>query len=157
MRTIRGTDGVKALVGQEVAISGWFQVTQQGIDSFSRVTGAEQFIRGGPDLADEKPFGPAVAPGYYLLALLPRFSYETLAYEGFDLGVNYGLNRVRFPAPLGVGASVRMRATIDAVKEVPGGIQVTRTVTLEADHGGEPVCVAESLTRLYGSADRSKG
>jgi acyl dehydratase len=150
-------DGVKALVGQEVAVSGWFQVTQQDIDSFSRVTSAEQFIRGGPDLAEEKPFGAAVAPGYYLLALLPRFSYETLAYEGFDLGVNYGLNRVRFPTPLDVGASVRMRATIDAVEDIPGGIQVTRTVTLEADRGGEPVCVAESLTRLYRRSDRSKG
>ncbi len=149
MLTVTGVDEVKAMVGKEIPVSGWHEVTQGDIDTFAAVTGDDQFIHVDPERAKHTPFGGTIAHGYYTLSLVPKFSYETLEYAGFTFGVNYGSNKVRFPAPLLVGAKVRMHSTVDAVEDVPGGIQVVRTVTLESDRGEKPVCVAETLTRLY--------
>ena len=95
------------------------------------------------------PFGWTIAHGLYTLALGPSFSYEAYAVEGFAFGVNYGYDSVRFPAPLPVDSRVRMRATLDSVDGVPGGIQITITQTFEREGGEKPVCVAEQLVRLY--------
>lgn len=149
MLTLNGVEGVKARVGEQLVVSDWFAVTQEDVNAFAKVTGDEQFIHVDPERARGTPFGATIAHGYYTLALLPRFTYETLDFQGFTYGVNYGLNRVRFPAPLFVGALVRMRSTITAVDDIPGGIQVARSITLDTDRGEKPVCVAESLTRLY--------
>ena len=95
------------------------------------------------------PFGSTIAHGLYTLGLGPRFTYEAYAVEGFAFGVNYGYDRVRFPAPLPVDSRVRMRATLDSVDDVPGGIQMKVTQTFEREGGEKPVCVAEQLVRLY--------
>jgi acyl dehydratase len=127
MLTLTGLDEVKAHVGSELGVSDWHLVTQERIDQFAEVTGDDQWIHVDPERARESPFGGTIAHGYYTLSLAPRFSYDMFKFEGFAFGVNYGLNRVRFPAPLPVGDRVRMRAKLVE----------------------KPVCVAESLSRVY--------
>ncbi len=150
MLTLTGIDQVKGHVGQEIGVSDWHLVTQERIDAFADVTGDHQFIHVDPERAKETPFGGTIAHGYYTLSLAPKLSDEIMSFEGFAFGVNYGLNRVRFPAPLPVGQKVRMRATLASVDEIPGGVQATLNLTFEVEGGEKPVCVAESLVRLYG-------
>ena len=150
MLTLTGLDEVKSYVGKELGVSDWHLVTQETIDEFARVTGDDQWIHVDVERAAQSPFGGTIAHGYYTLSLVPQFSYATVKYEGFSFAVNYGVNKVRFPAPLLVGSKVRMRSEVTDVKDVPGGIEVQTTVTLESDSGGEkPVCVAETLARLF--------
>jgi len=147
--TLNGLDEVKSFVGQELGVSDWHEVTQEKIDDFARVTGDDQWIHVDPERAKDTPFGGTIAHGYYTLCLAPRFSYDMFSLEGFAFGLNYGLNRVRFPAPLPVGNRVRMRAKLAAVDDIPGGAQITTELTFEIDGGDKPVCVAESLSRVY--------
>lgn len=147
--TLTGLDEVRSHVGQELGTSRWHEVTQEAIDAFAEVTGDHQWIHVDPERAKETPFGGTIAHGYYTLSLAPMFSYEMFSLEGFAFGVNYGLNRVRFPAPLPVGAKVRMRALLKAVDEIPGGGQITVELTFETEGGAKPVCVAEALSRVY--------
>jgi acyl dehydratase len=149
MLTLTGLDEVKAHVGSELGVSDWHLVTQEKIDEFARVTGDDQWIHIDPERAKASPFGGTIAHGYYTLSLAPRFSYDMFKFEGFAFGVNYGLNRVRFPAPMPVGERVRMRAVLKSVEEIPGGAQITSELTFERDGGEKPVCVAESLSRVY--------
>jgi acyl dehydratase len=149
MLTLTGIDEVKSHIGQELGVSEWHEVTQQAIDEFADVTGDHQFIHVDPERAKDTPFGGTIAHGYYTLSLLPKFSYEMYSFDGFAFGLNYGLNKVRFPAPLPVGSKVRMRAELVNVEDVPGGIQITTKATFETDAGDKPVCVAESLARAY--------
>jgi acyl dehydratase len=149
MLTLTGLEEVKAYVERELGISDWHLVTQERIDRFAEVTGDDQWIHVDPERARESPFGGTIAHGYYTLSLAPRFSYDMFKFEGFAFGVNYGLNRVRFPAPLPVGEKVRMRAKLEAVEEIPGGAQITTELTFEREGGEKPVCVAESLARVY--------
>jgi acyl dehydratase len=149
MLTIHGVEEARALAGRELPVSQWHPVRQPDVDTFAELTGDRQFIHVDPERARQTPFGGTVAHGFYTLSLIPRFSYEIVEFTGFSFAVNYGLGRVRFPAPLPVGSRVRMRALVDAVEEVPGGLQIVRTDTLESDRGGKPVCVAETLARLY--------
>jgi acyl dehydratase len=149
MLTITGIDEVKANVGQELGVSDWHEVTQEDINAFADVTGDHQFIHVDIERAKETPFGGTIAHGFYTLSLLPRFSYELFEFQGFAFGLNYGLNKVRFPAPLPVGAKVRMRATLTSAEDIPGGLQITTTATFETEGGDKPVCVAEQLTRVY--------
>ncbi len=149
MLTLTGLEEVKGHVGQELGVSDWHDVTQQDIDTFAQVTGDDQFIHVDPERAKETPFGGTIAHGYYTLSLAPGFSYAMFSFEGFAFGLNYGLNKVRFPAPLPVGSRVRMRATLAAVDDIPGGAQITTDLTFEQEGGEKPVCVAQSLARLY--------
>jgi acyl dehydratase len=149
MLTITGIDELKSHVGQELGVSEWHEVTQEDINAFADVTGDHQFIHVDVDRAKETPFGGTIAHGYYTLSLLPKFSYSMYSFDGFAFGLNYGLNKVRFPAPLPVGQKVRMRAELVAVDDVPGGVQITTKATFETEGGDKPVCVAESLARLY--------
>jgi acyl dehydratase len=149
MVTITGIDEVKARVGEELGVSDWHLVTQEDINAFAEVTGDDQFIHVDPERAKNTPFGGTIAHGYYTLSLAPRFAYAMVSYEGFAFGVNYGLNRVRFPAPLPVGDSVRMRMRLAKVEDIPGGAQITTELTFERQGGDKPVCVAESLSRVY--------
>src|SRR5215217_791295 len=109
MLTVNGIDELKAKVGDELGISEWHEVTQDTIDAFAEVTGDDQWIHIDPDRAKDTPFGGTIAHGYYTLSLAPRFTEQILSLEGFAFAVNYGLNKVRFPAPLPVGGKVRMR------------------------------------------------
>jgi len=149
MLTLTGLEEVKEHVGQELGVSDWHEVTQQDIDTFAQVTGDDQFIHVDPERAKETPFGGTIAHGYYTLSLAPRFSYAMFSFEGFAFGLNYGLNKVRFPAPLPVGSRVRMRAKLAAVEDISGGAQITTDLTFEQEGADKPVCVAESLARLY--------
>jgi acyl dehydratase len=149
MLTITGVDEAKAMVGKEIPPSEWRPVTQEDINTFAEVTGDHQFIHVDPERAAQTPFGGTIAHGYYTLSLVPQFSYATVKYDGFSFAVNYGVNKVRFPAPLMVGAKVRMHSSVTEVRDVPGGVEVHTTVTLESDRGEKPVCVAETLARLY--------
>jgi acyl dehydratase len=149
MVTITGIGELQALVGEELAVSDWHDVTQEAIDAFAQVTGDDQWIHTDPERARETPFGGTIAHGYYTLSLAPMFSYRMLDLQGFAFGVNYGLDRVRFPAPLPVGDRVRMRMTLSNVEEVAGGAQITMLLTFEREGGEKPVCIAESLSRVY--------
>jgi acyl dehydratase len=149
MHEINGVDEVKALVGHEIAVGDWHEVTQAEINAFADATGDHQFIHIDPERAKQTPFGGTIAHGFYTLSLLPKLTDEMVTFNGFSFAVNYGLNKVRFPAPLRVGAKVRLRSTVTAVDDVPGGIQISRTETFDTDAGEKPVCVAESLARLY--------
>lgn len=149
MLILNGIEDIKARVGRELGVSDWHLVTQQDIDTFAEVTGDRQWIHVDVERAKQSPFGGTIAHGYYTLSLAPKLTAELLSFEGFAFGINYGLNKVRFPAPLPVGARVRMRAALDAVEDVAGGIQLVTTLTFEVDGGAKPVCVAEALIRLY--------
>lgn len=149
MLTLTGLDEIKAYVGKELGVSDWHLVTQETIDQFAEVTGDDQWIHVDRERAKQSPFGGTIAHGYYTLSLAPRFSYDMFRFEGFAFGVNYGLNRVRFPAPMPVGDKVRMRAKLTSIEEVQGGAQITTEMTFEREGGEKPVCVAETLVRVY--------
>ena len=149
MLTLTGIDEVKSHVGQELGVSEWHEVTQEDINQFADVTGDHQFIHVDLEKAKETPFGGTIAHGYYTLSLAPKFSYELVAFEGFAFGVNYGTNKVRFPSPMPVGDRVRMRMRCASVDDIPNGAQVTMELTFEREGGEKPVCVAESLSRVY--------
>ncbi len=147
--TLTGPDEVKAAVGQELGVSDWYEVTQETINQFAEVTGDHQWIHTDPEKAAQTPFGGTIAHGLFTLSLGPKFSYEVMDMQGFAFGVNYGYGKVRFPAPVPIGKRVRMRAALTNVDDVPGGIQITVTQTFEVEGGEKPVCVAESLARLF--------
>jgi acyl dehydratase len=139
--------------GQETFVGDWVEVEQARIDEFADATGDHQWIHVDPARAErESPYGATVAHGFLTLSMLPmltRAGGEQPRYEGVKLSVNYGLNRVRFPAPVKAGARIRARSSLKEVTEVPGGLQVVRTITVEVEGGEKPVCVAESVSRLY--------
>jgi acyl dehydratase len=150
MLTLNGIEDVKARVGQELGVSDWLEVTQADIDKFAEATGDHQWIHVDVERAKETPFGGTIAHGYYTLSLAPRFSYAMYTIENVAFALNYGANKVRFPAPLLVGSKVRMRAVLSNVEDVSGGVQITTTCTFEVEGGEKPVCVAETLTRVFG-------
>jgi acyl dehydratase len=147
--TLNGLDEVKSHVGEELGVSEWHEVTQEDINKFAEVTGDDYWIHLDVERAKDGPFGGTIAHGYYTLSLAPMFSYRMFSFTGFAFGVNYGVNRVRFPAPMPVGDRVRMRAKLASVEDVPGGAQITTELTFEREGGDKPVCVAESLSRVY--------
>jgi acyl dehydratase len=150
MRTITGLDELKAAEGEELGTSDWHEVTQEAIDAFADATGDHQWIHVDPQRAKDTPFGGTIAHGLYTLSLGPQFTYALFEVQGVAFGLNYGYNKVRYPAPLPVGSRVRMRATLTAADEIPGGLQMTVTQTFEREGGDKPVCVAESVSRVYG-------
>jgi acyl dehydratase len=149
MRTINGLDELRGLAGQELGTSDWHEVTQDDINGFADVTGDHQFIHVDVERAKQTPFGGTIAHGYYTLSLAPMLMGRIFEVQGIAMAVNYGLNRVRFPAPVPVGTRVRMTATAQSVEEIAGGVQLTLAMTFEREGGDKPVCVAESLSRMY--------
>ena len=151
MRTITGLAELKQATGEELGVSGWHEVTQKDIDAFADVTGDHQWIHVDPERAKETPFGGTIAHGYYTLSLAPKLTDEVLEMEGFAFAINYGLNKVRFPAPVPVDSRIRASARVAKLEDVPGGAQITSELTFETEDGEKPVCVAESLSRVYGA------
>jgi acyl dehydratase len=149
MTTVSGMDGLRAAVGAELGVTDWHEVTQAEIDAFADVTGDHQWIHVDRERAAQTPFGGTIAHGLFTLSLAPAMTDSLLAFDGFAFALNYGYNRVRFPAPLPVGSRVRLRATLTAVEDVPGGAQITIVQTFEREGFEKPVCVAESLARVY--------
>lgn len=142
-----------ACVGQEVAVTEWITITQEQINLFAQATGDHQWIHVDPERAAQGPFGTTIAHGFLTLSLIPRLFESAFAIAGARMGVNYGLNRVRFTSPVPVGSRVRARLQLQAVEPAaPDGVQMTWLVTMEREGGDKPVCVAESLARNYGAA-----
>jgi len=141
---------VKSLVGKELGVSDWHLVTQGEINAFADATHDHQWIHLDVERAKkESPFGGPVAHGYYTLSLAPHLMSQIWAVQGIKMGVNYGLNKLRFPAPVPIGQRVRVRATLNNAEDVPGGMQVTVGMTFEVEGSDKPVCVAEGLFRYY--------
>jgi acyl dehydratase len=149
MRTITGLDELEQAKGEELGVSDWHTITQSDIDAFADVTGDHQWIHVDPERAKDTPFGGTIAHGYFTLSLAPRFTEQVMKLDGFAMAINYGLNKVRFPAPVPVDSAVRMRARLAELSEIPGGAQMIMELTFERDGGEKPVCVAESVVRVY--------
>jgi acyl dehydratase len=137
-------------VGQEVGVSNWWEVTQERIDAFAGATDDHQFIHVDPDLAAQTPFGGTIAHGFLTLSMSVPMATEVQLDVGSPLmGINYGLDKVRFPAPVPVNSRIRIRVTLDEVSEVPGGLHLKQTMVTEIEGEEKPAMVAERLTRLY--------
>jgi len=147
--TFASIDELRSAVGTDVGSSDWIDIDQQRIDLFADATGDHQWIHVDPERAAAGPFGTTVAHGFLTLSLLPRLGEGLVDVEGMTMGVNYGLNKVRFPAPVPVGSRVRAHVRLLSVDDVPGGVQVVTQVTIEREGGDKPVCVADSVSRLY--------
>lgn len=148
-RTIEFRD-IKSLVGQELGVSDWHEVTQAEINQFADATHDHQWIH--IDVARAKAetmFGGTIAHGYYTLSLGPHLLGQIWEVTGVRMGLNYGLNKLRFPSPVPVGSRVRARATLTGVEDVEGGVQVAVSITFEIEGGKKPACVADALFRYY--------
>ncbi len=135
-------------VGETYGPSSWIEITQDRIDAFAEATGDHQWIHVDPERAKDGPFGTTIAHGYLTLSLLTVASYEVTPRSG-RMGINYGLNRVRFTAPVPVDSRVRASFEVIAVDEFDGGSQATMKATVEREGGDKPVCVAEVVFRHY--------
>jgi acyl dehydratase len=149
-RKIEGIDGLRALVGQEIGVSDWREISQDLINRFADATGDHQWIHIDVERAErESPFGTTIAHGYLLVSLVPTFSEEIFTVGGVKLVVNYGLNKVRFVSPVPAGSQLRMRSRLQELTEVPGGLQAVLALTLEREGEEKPACVVEQLVRFY--------
>jgi acyl dehydratase len=149
MRVFDSLDAVKAAVGEHNGYSDWHVVTQEQINAFADATGDHQWIHVNPEMAAKGPFGTTIAHGFLTLSLIPMLASQISKVEGVRMGVNYGLNKVRFPAPTPVGSKVRAGAKFIAVEDIPGGLHLVNEVTIEREGGDKPVCVAETVVRYY--------
>jgi acyl dehydratase len=149
MKVFTSPDDLVAAVGSDLGPGPWRTIEQSRVDAFAVATDDEQWIHVDAARAAAGPFGGTIAHGFLTLSLLPSLMRDLYAVEGVRMGVNYGLNKVRFPAPVRVGSSIRATATVVSVDPVDGGVQVVLRVTVETDAGAKPVCVAESVSRLY--------
>jgi acyl dehydratase len=150
MLKVEGVAGLRELVGQHIGWSDYETITQEQVNTFADATGDHQWIHVDVDRATrESPFGGPIAHGYLTLSLLPYFLPRMWHVGGFSMGVNYGAEKIRFPSPVPVGAKVRCGATVDAVDEVAGGVQLTITCTIEAEGAPKPSLVATVLYRYY--------
>ncbi|MBL8287698.1 MAG: MaoC family dehydratase [Rubrivivax sp.] len=141
---------LEPLVGQEIGVSDWLEVDQRRIDLFAEATEDHQWIHVDPVRAADGPFGATVAHGFLTLSLLPPLFAGAFRIDGVRMGINYGLNRVRFPAPVRVGSRLRGRFALLAYEPIEGnGVQLTVRVTVEMEGSDKPACVAESVTRRY--------
>jgi acyl dehydratase len=149
MTTITGLDELRAARGTELGVTDWREITQAEVDAFADATGDHQWIHVDPERAVRSPLGGTIAHGLFTLSLAPAMTSSLLSFDGFAFALNYGYNRVRFPAPLPVGSRIRMHATLAAVADIPGGAQITIVQTFEREGAEKPVCVAESVARVY--------
>ncbi len=149
LQTVRGIDEMKALIGQEIGPGDWREVTQDLINTFGEVSGDDQWIHVDVERAEkESPFGTTVAHGNLTLSMIDGFRLGLIKSEGFTLGVNYGWNKVRFPAPVPAGSKLRAKAEVVSVDEAGGGWwQIVTRFTVEVEGNEKPACVAESVGR----------
>ncbi len=150
-RTLDGIEQLRGMIGQEVGVSDWTAVTQDMIQSFSDVTRDQQWIHTDVERAKrESPFGTTIAHGFLTLSLLSHLHAESVRVEGDrKMGINYGLNRVRFINPVRAGSRIRTRSAVQAVDDFPGGVQVTWLITVDLENAEKPALIAEWITRIY--------
>ena len=144
---IDGVAGLRARAGEHLGYSGWHEVTQEQVDLFAEATGDHQWIHVDVERANAGPFGTPIAHGYLTLSLTPTLLDEVFSMEGISMTVNYGMNKLRFPAPVPVGSRVRGGVELSGVEDVSGGVQAALTVTYEVEGASKPSCVAEVLFR----------
>jgi acyl dehydratase len=148
--TVDGIEGVQALIGQHLGTSDWVEITQEQVNRFAEATGDHQWIHTDPErAAKESPFGGPIAHGYLTLSLLPMLATQIVEFTGFRMTVNYGTEKVRFPAPVPVGSRVRGSAVLDSAEPIDGGVHVLITLTVEIEGGSKPAMVATAVTRRY--------
>ena len=147
--TVTQPKDLLTMVGEDLGSSPWVEVSQERVNLFADATGDHQWIHVDVERAKHGPFGGPIAHGYLTLSLLIPLWSEVLVFEEIDMAVNYGLNKVRFPAPVPAGSRVRLRATLAAAEEVAGGVQATVDAVLEVEDGDKPVCVAQMVHRYY--------
>ncbi len=155
MIVIESIESLRALAGREVAVSEWMPLEQTRIDRFAEASGDRQWIHVEPErAARESPYGGTIAHGFLTLSLLSRFLHSSLEFQGefrsaFKMGINYGLNRVRFPSAVRAGSKIRARFTLQSCEDFPGGIQNTWLATIEQEGSSKPCLVAEWVVRSY--------
>ncbi len=150
MRVYKSVTELENLVGQELGTSEWVTIDQERVNRFAEVTGDHQWIHVDPERAVKGPFGTTIAHGYLTLSLLPALGATAYQIEGSRMTVNYGLDRVRFPAPVPVGSRVRAVFALKEYKPLPdNGVQLVVVATVEREGGERPVCVAETVSRRY--------
>ena len=140
---------MQPMVGQEIAISDWITITQERINQFAEATGDHQWIHVDAERAKKSPFKSTIAHGFLTLSLIPSFSEPSIKVKSIKMGVNYGLNKVRFTNPVKVNSRVRGRFVLKAFDPIEGGAQVTMNVTVEIEGQDKPACVAESISRRF--------
>jgi acyl dehydratase len=150
-REITSVEELRSLTGREVAVSDWFEVTQDLINLFADATGDHQWIHIDVERSKtESPYGNTIAHGFLTLSLLSQLISETLKIKlPIRMGVNYGLNKVRFPSAVPAGSKIRARATLQSLEDIPEGRQLAWAITVEREGGDKPCCVAEWLVRYY--------
>jgi acyl dehydratase len=147
---IDSLDSLRGLVGQEAGLSDWLEISQAKIDAFAEVTGDRQWIHLDQGRARaESPYGTTVAHGFLTLALISQLHSQVVQVAGYSRAINYGLNRVRFPAAVPSGSRIRTRSTLEAVEEVQEGVQLTWAIDVEVEGQPKPALVAQWLVRLY--------
>ena len=149
MRTFEKISDLQGLVGQELGVSEWMTITQEQINKFADATGDHQWIHIDPERARSGPFGTTIAHGFLTLSLLPEMTARAFRVTETRMGVNYGLNKVRFTAPVPVGSRLRSRMQLLEATPIEGGQQLVWQNTLEREGSDKPVCVAESVARYY--------
>ena len=149
METSQPIADLEASVGREAGPTDWFVMDQSRIDTFADATEDHQWIHVDPQRAAAGPFGTTVAHGFLTLSLVPYFAGQLRRIEGARMGINYGLDRVRFPAPVPAGARIRARSTLISVDQVGDAAHLVTRVTIEIEGGAKPACVADVVTRLY--------
>lgn len=147
MRIFNGTSDLVAAVGEELGTSDWIVVDQQRINTFAEATGDHQWIHVDPEQAARGPFGTTIAHGLLTLSLLPSFLHQIYRVDGVRMTVNYGLNKVRLPAPVPVGSKVRAAARLIEAEPAGDAVQARVSTTIDVEGGDKPVCVAESVLR----------
>jgi acyl dehydratase len=147
VRTFTSGADLLASVGQEIGVSDWHEIPQSQIDLFAEATGDDQWIHTDPERARTGPYGTTIAHGYLTLSLLAPLMKTTYRIEGATVAVNYGLNKVRFAAPVRVGSRVRVRVSLTAVDEIPNGVQSVWLAIIELQGSNKPACIAEPVTR----------
>ena len=147
--TVQGIQGLKDKIGSHLGYSEWHDITQDRVNQFADATGDHQWIHVDPERAKAGPFGGPIAHGYLTLSLAPMLMPEVLRVEGISMGVNCGLNKLRFPSPVPVGSKLRVGASVADVEEITGGAQVTLDLTFEVEGKDKPACVAQAVFRYY--------
>ncbi|HEU0191477.1 MAG TPA: MaoC family dehydratase [Mycobacterium sp.] len=148
MRTFKSVGELAALQGQPIGTSDWVTITQEAVNLFADATGDHQWIHVDRERAAKGPFGTTIAHGYMTLSLLPSLMQQIYTVEGVKMGINYGLNKVRFPAPVPVGSRVRAQTAVADVADLgDGAYQLTMSTTVEVEGSPKPACVAESVVR----------
>lgn len=149
LTSVDGVEELRALTGQHVGYSSWHEITQERVNTFAEATGDHQWLHVDVERAKSGPFGGTIAHGYLTLSMTTTFMPEILETKGFKMGLNYGCEKVRFPSPVLVGSKLRCGAVVDAVADIPGGVQTTMTLTFEVQGQTKPACVATIVVRKY--------